>query len=181
MIGDPTVLGWTIACGYAITAWLCWRAFCRETTVNRARFWLMLSMVLALLALNKQLDLQTLVTAAARDTAKEQGWYASRRPVQVGAVLGGLLLVALGGALAFNALRGSLRRMWPALAGLALIGVYIAVRMTSLHELDAVVIGGWFPMKWWTELLGLALIAWSTQRKEHRLVSARTMDANIGS
>ena len=71
--------------------------------------------------------------------------------------------------------------MWPALAGLALIGAYLAVRMTSLHELDAVVIGGWFPMKWWTELLGLALIAWSAQRKEHRPVSARTMDENIGS
>ena len=36
-------------------------------------------------------------------------------------------------------------------------------------------------MKWWTELLGLALIAWSAQRKEHPPVSARTMDANIGS
>jgi len=162
-IGDPTVLGWSITIAYAATAWLCWRASKRDTTPSVARFWTALAVGLALLCVNKQLDLQTLVTEIARNTAKEQGWYAHRRPVQVAAVLGCLAIVAVAAALMFRALRGNLRRVWPALAGVAVIGCYIAVRTTSLHELDELVITGPFPMKWWTELLGLALIAWSAR------------------
>jgi hypothetical protein len=86
-----------------------------------------------------------------------------KRQVQVAAVVGCLGLVAVSAALTLRALHGNLRRVWPALAGVAVIGCYIAVRTTSLHELDELVISGPFPMKWWTELLGLALIAWSAR------------------
>lgn len=159
--GDPTILGWTITLAYAATAWRCLRLRARERAGDRrvARFYTVLTVLLALLCLNTQLDLQTPLTAAVRDAAKAQGWYAGRRPVQVAAVAAGLAVVVVLGALAARALRGHLGRLWPAIAGIAVIGAYAALRTTSLHEVDAFMVGGPFPAKWWAEPLGLGLIA----------------------
>lgn len=156
--GDPTPVGWTITVAYAIVAWRCWR------TPHPRWFWTATAVALALLCVNKQLDLQTEITASLRSLAKEQGWYATRRGVQVGAVIVALLLVAFAAGAVLRALRNDLRWIWPAVAGWALIGTYIALRITSLHETDVLLVGGWLPMKWWAELLGLALIAWAARR-----------------
>ena len=156
--GDPTPLGWTITAAYALVAWRCLRAR------GPRGFWVPLAVVLALLCVNKQLDAQTWITGVARDMAKAQGWYGTRRGVQVAALL---VVLALVGALAFlaaRALRGHVARAWPAIAGITVIGAYIAARMTSIHEVDAFVVGGAFPAKWWAELLGLALIAIGARR-----------------
>lgn len=175
-MGDPTPLGWTITIAYGATAMCCWRAARHGPHTPRrgshtggraawpaiARLWIALAAVLVLLGLNKQLDLQTMLTAAVRDAAKQQGWYADRRPVQIAAVVGSLVLVVVIGALIARALRGELRRLWPAVAGVAVLGAYAAMRTTSLHELDAFMVGGPLPMKWWGELLGLALIAFAS-------------------
>lgn len=175
-MGDPTPLGWMITIAYGATAICCWRAARLTPNTSRrgshasgrnaqpaiARLWTALAAVLVLLGLNKQLDLQTILTAVVRDAAKQQGWYADRRPVQIAAVVGSLVLVAVIGALVARALRGELRRLWPAVAGVAVLGAYAAMRTTSLHELDVFMVGGPLPMKWWGELLGLALIAFAS-------------------
>jgi hypothetical protein len=175
-MGDPTPLGWMITIAYGATAICCWRAARltpntprrgshasgRATQPAIARLWTALAAVLVLLGLNKQLDLQTILTAVVRDAAKQQGWYADRRPVQIAAVVGSLVLVVVVGALVARALRGELRRLWPAVAGVAVLGAYAAMRTTSLHELDVFMVGGPLPMKWWGELLGLALIAFAS-------------------
>jgi hypothetical protein len=151
--GDPTVLGWTITVAYALVAWGCWRA-------RAARgFWRTVAVVLAVLCVNKQLDAQTWITAFVRDLAKEQGWYAARRGVQVAVAV--VALVAVGGVaiIAMRSLRGRLAQAWPAIAGLAVIGAYIALRVTSIHEVDVVMVRGPMPAKVWAELAGLALIA----------------------
>ena len=156
--GDPSVLGWTITVAYALVAWRCLHA------AGPRWFWITLGVLLALLCVNKQLDLQTLVTAGARAMAKEQGWYADRRGVQVAALVGGLTVVSvLAGIVAFS-LRRDIGRLWPAMLGIVLIGVYAALRMTSIHEVDAFMVGGPLPVKWWGELTGLALIALSARK-----------------
>ncbi len=162
--GDPTPLGWTITLAYALVAWRC--AALARGAVDRGarRFWLMLAIGLACLCVNKQLDLQAAVTAYARETAKAAGWYADRRPVQI-AALAAAAVLALGAlALAGWSMRGRLACVWPAIAGMAVILAYIALRMSSIHEVDAFVVGGPLPMKWWGELAGLALVAWGAQR-----------------
>jgi len=187
-MGDPTPLGWTITIAYGATAWCCWRAARRGSHAGGraarpaiARLWTALAAVLVLLGLNKQLDLQTMLTAVVRDAAKQQGWYADRRPVQIAAVVGALVLVVMAGALVGRAVRGELRRLWPAVAGVAVLGAYAAMRTTSLHEIDAFMARGPLPMKWWGELLGLALIAsasvaWSSTST--RATSARSTSAH---
>ena len=160
--GDPTAIGWTITAAYALVAWLCWRA--RRGAGQARAFWTALAAVLAALCVNKQLDAQTAVTAWARDVAKGEGWYASRRGVQIAAVGVALALVAAGALMVARGLRGQLARAWPAVAGVAVLGAYIALRMTSLHEVDEFMVGGAFPAKWWGELVGLTLIAWGATR-----------------
>ena len=150
--GDPTILGWTVTVAYALVAWMCARAR------GPRGFWIALAATLAFLCVNKQVDIQTGITAFARDLAKEQGWYGTRRGVQVAAAVAALIVVAALAVLAVRALRGRLARAWPAIAGIAVIGAYIALRMTSIHEVDAFMVGGPLPAKWWAELLGLALI-----------------------
>ncbi len=164
-VGDPTVLGWTITVAYAVTAWRCWQAHATEPALAVRRFWWFLTMALAFLALNKQLDLQVFVTGLARTTAKNQGWYSDRKPLQMVAVGFAALVVSFFASVAVRMLRPNLARLWPALTGVVVLGLYASVRMTSLHELDALVVRGPFPMKWWMELLGLALIFWATTKR----------------
>lgn len=151
--GDPTPVGWMITVAYLLVAWTCVR------TRGARGFWITLAVVLVVLGVNKQLDLQTALTGAARDVAKEQGWYAERRGVQVAVAVGALVVVAGLAFAAVRALRGEFARAWPAVAGIALIGAYIALRMTSIHEVDVVMVRGPLPAKLWAELAGLGLIA----------------------
>ena len=85
-------MGWTITCAYLVAAWLCYGAARRCASTGRGsrgpapealpqrvrRVWLGLSGVLILLGINKQLDLQLLLTAAGRWLARTQGWYEQR-------------------------------------------------------------------------------------------------------
>ena len=63
-IGDPTVYGWLAAAAYALGALLCWRAS-RRAPARERKFWLIAMALLAFLAINKQLDLQTLFAGVA--------------------------------------------------------------------------------------------------------------------
>lgn len=170
-LGDPTPLGLAVTILYFIAAMLAFGAMraggdgvSRRAARSTVRFWLLVAVALALLGLNKQLDLQRLVTQLARDAAKEGGWYRDRKPVQVAAVA---LVATLGvGAVAFAAfrLRHALREVWPALVGLALVGAYVAARVTSLHAVDVLLTLGPVKLKWLLEPLGLALIAYGAVR-----------------
>ncbi len=142
-IGDPTFLGWlTVAC-YFLAAGLCWRArgaAQRErllgATHRNHTLWTILSIGLLFLGFNKQLDLQSAATELGRLLAIEQGWYSSRRSMQLLFVI----VVATAAALVFAALlRGSrrdLRRLWLALAGASGLCAFIIIRAASFHHVD---------------------------------------------
>jgi hypothetical protein len=134
-IGDPTVYGWLTVVAYALAAYSCWRAANAGGRKGR-RFWLVLAAIMAFLGINKQLDLQTLLTDFARIQAKRHGWYSERRTYQVA------FIFALGAAtaLAASALLVRMRRggapVWAASIGLALLLFFVFVRATSFDKMD---------------------------------------------
>jgi hypothetical protein len=142
-LGDPTIWGWLVTLMYFGVVAMCvaaWRredwAFLRGGRGMRPRFWLVVGAVMLVLGLNKQLDLQTLVTSVGRSLAKSQGWYEKRRLVQ-GVFVAVTGLVALGAvACGWWWLRSAWRRYWPAWVGLMYLGAFIVVRAASFHHLD---------------------------------------------
>lgn len=113
--------------------------------------WLGLATMLALLGVNKQLDLQSLFTEIGRLLSHSQGWYAERRGVQALFIF--LLLFAGWWALrAVLALaRGHIREVRFALLGAIGLVCFVAIRAASFHHVD-LLIG--------TDILGVDLNAW---------------------
>jgi hypothetical protein len=179
-IGDPTVMGWLTVLAYALAAFFCQRAFVasrygaeklRSISADEAHnqkqlswFWLVACVAMALLGLNKQLDLQTLFTEIGRDLAQSQGWYQERRKYQA------LFIVTiglLGGAFAVGAaflLRRVARRIRLALGGLSALVVFVVVRAASFHHVDILLRSGPIRLNWVLELGGIALVALAAHR-----------------
>jgi hypothetical protein len=174
-LGDPSVMGWLTVAAYAAAAVACWRAACRaDTPQGRAggvwRQWMLMTVLMGLLCLNKQLDLQSLLTDIGRVLAREQGWYRERRGFQKAVVLG-TLAVSLSGA-AFVLLR--FRHFWIKnallFAGLVLLCTFIAVRAISFHHVDTLLRTRFIGMKlnWFLELSGIALVGLAASRARPR-------------
>lgn len=179
-IGDPSPLGWATVAGYAAAAWLCWAAARRATRTARtvarlapveaanqralAAFWLGACGLLALLGVNKQLDLQSLLTQVGRDLAIAQGWYEGRARVQLAFVAA----LAAGGALVGVAIAWWLRRVAARIAGpllgLAVIAAFVVVRAASFHHVDLLLHGGPLPLNLVLELGGIVLVGWFAGR-----------------
>jgi len=157
---DPGVLPWLIVMGYLVAALLTFRA--GSVTDGRERIlWFGTGIALILLGINKQLDLQSDLTWAAKVLAHREGWYDNwRRDVQ-GIFI---LLIALGAlALAlflWRWLRDASVNAKVAAMGLAILAAFIFVRAASFHHIDywvTVPIAG-MRSGWWLELIGIALI-----------------------
>jgi hypothetical protein len=158
-IGDPTPMGWATVAGYLVAAVLCvlW-----AKPGGRGRLLpLALAAAMALLAVNKQLDLQSLLTQIGRDLAKSQGWYQDRREYQVAFIAAIAGLAGLG----FILLAWLERRRWRectlALLGLAFLLAFIVVRAASFHHVDHGLGETWAGLRfnWILELGGIALVA----------------------
>ena len=167
-IGDPTFMGWFTVVAYFITALLCLisalphRLVLPLQRVSQIRWlWGFFAILLLLLGINKQLDLQSLVTVVGKELALSQGWYQQRRMVQtqfiLGIVIAALLLVSVIGR-AIYAERQSYRL---ALLGLMFLSCFIVIRASSFHHIDALI--GWqvvgLRMNWILEIGGIACIA----------------------
>ena len=147
-IGDPTPLGWITVAAYAVAALASWRCHAAQGARSANRFWLLLTLAMAALGINKQLDLQTALTVFGRAAAKAQGWYEQRHPVQI-AFIGG---VAVAGMVTLGAL---LRLAWPlaagralALCGVVFLAVFVLIRASSFNHVDQLLS---------TQLLGLSV------------------------
>ncbi len=162
LINDPTGLAWFVVASYfagAAAAFVAgWSAAGRDS-----RFWYAAAIFLVLLGLNKELDLQSLLTDSARRLTHATGWYEQRRLLQA------LFLVALAlGALAMVAvlakwLQRSPRPVKVAAIGIVLLLAFILIRAASFHHLDQWVTFeiGVLRSGWWLELAGIAVIALS--------------------
>ncbi|WP_342078260.1 isopropylmalate isomerase [Yoonia sp. SS1-5] len=143
-IGDPGVTGWVIVGLYLLVGLICFVAAGRTAfpwyTARREKFfWRALGLVLLALAVNKQLDLQSLLTASARCAAQLQGWYENRRVVQVAFIVAILAFMLLFALLLWTIVRGTLRRNGLALIGLIFVLGFVAVRAVGFHGMDALI------------------------------------------
>ncbi len=143
-IGDPTVMGWLTVAAYAAAAALAFAAARSAPERLGARggehaAWLLVAMVMLLLCVNKQLDLQSLLTDLGRIAARRQGWYWNRREV-LGWAAYGIGSTFLVGATVLAVL---FPRFWRRhiLLGVGLVFLlgFIAIRALSLHQFDAVI------------------------------------------
>jgi len=143
-IGDPTVWGWLTVMLYAaaalVAARVAWQApFPHRTRLTEQVFWACLAVGLAFLTVNKQLDLQSFMTAIARCAAQAQGWYEDRRIVQMLFILGLGLFVLVFGLYFMWLLWGTMRRsLWP-LLGAVLICGFVLIRAVGFHHMDILI------------------------------------------
>jgi len=200
-IGDPTFVGWLTVAAYVVAALLAARAFATarraesrftvvEPSVARDQrsmkhLWLLITVTMVLLGINKQLDLQTLLIQTVRDRAYAHGWYDDRRRYQVDFILVVLAVSVLFGVALSLRLRRVLRRVILAVAGLGMLVVFVLIRASSFHYVDrALSLGGRFKVNAVLELSGIGLIigaALQWQVAEQRLVAQPTTSATPNS
>jgi hypothetical protein len=191
-IGDPTPMGWFIAFAYLAAATACAIVWAAERKTNRRGqtssplFWLVLTVSLLFLGINKQLDLQTLLNDVGRRMARSEGWYDQRRSYQIlfiaAVSIAGLLAV---GGFSWLARKQS-KRNFVALLGTVFLYVFVLIRASSIHHVDMMLhwqFLGW-NWNWVLELGGIvvvgvgALLACIDDRRKLR--EAQTSDASQG-
>ena len=160
-IGDPEITGWLTVISYVVCLVLAVMVLRRRPARAARGLWWVIALLMAFLAVNKQLDLQTALTATGRCMARAQGWYDSRKIVQV-AFIGGLVLgVALTWVWATKSLRGQMRGNRLALAGLAVLCGFVLVRAVGFGHVDRLISMDFADISYnfWFENSGLLLIA----------------------
>jgi MFS family permease len=175
-IGDPTIYGWATVCAYVIAGVLAGRnarASWRREGFNW--FWSALALLCLLLAVNKQLDLQSWLTQWGRDIALTQGWYEQRIVMQKGMIYA----LALCGFAASIVLRARLAEQWRdhrlAAIGAVLLTCFVIIRAATFHHVDELLALQFHSLKanFIFECLAIALIGmgalqWHKLSDKHR-------------
>jgi len=170
-IGDPSVMGWVTVAAYALaTAAALAAAGSASRTDPDSRgdelAWLLVAGLMGFLCVNKQLDLQSLVTDLGRVLARRQGWYVDRHHYQkifIFMLIGGSLVGAGVLAMVF-------RRFWRqhVLLGLGLVFLltFVAVRAIGFHHMDILLHTSWAGVRvnWFLEFTGIGLVAGAALR-----------------
>ncbi|CAM3352500.1 hypothetical protein PANO111632_15855 [Paracoccus nototheniae] len=136
-IGDPEVTGWVTVVSYLLAALLSALVWRRLADDPVRIFWGVLVVLLALLAVNKQLDLQTALTEAGRCLSQAQGWYDNRRAVQIGFIGSLLIVLVMAMGIIMAVLRDRLAQNALAVIGLTVLLAFVMVRAASIHRFDA--------------------------------------------
>lgn len=166
-IGDPHLMGWvTVACYFfvAILAYFVQRQT-KYVLVDAGRgrrraFWILILLALVFLGVNKQLDLQSFFTAAAKCVSKADGWYGDRKKYQELFIVGLAGFFLLLTVISFLYFWRDIFRNFLAILGFMFLLLFIMVRASSFHNFDALInyeIYG-IRMNWLLELWGLGLI-----------------------
>jgi hypothetical protein len=156
-------MGWFTVAAYvacAILAAISARAH-RKRERRSFIFWSLVSGWMLLLAINKQLDLQSLVTEIGRRMAWHQGWMAQRRVVQFWFIVGFGLLSLAGFAGFVYALWDLCKRFRLAFIGLFFLLTFIIIRAAGFHHFDAVLHFRFLNLKmnWVLEMSGIFIIS----------------------
>jgi hypothetical protein len=134
---DTGNLPWVIVAAYGLAAILAAMAAFGAEARSERRFWVIATVGLLFLGINKQLDLQTHLSDFFREVARRGGWYKQRRPLQVAFIaLDALIGLGIGIYLMRLAVAaGAGVRI--AMIGLVLLGAYIVLRAASFHHVDS--------------------------------------------
>ena len=108
----------------------------RLEQLSQLRFWLGLGVVICCLGINKQADLQSLLTLYGRGILHDAGLYEARRAIQVAFIGIVMLVAALITLLTLKMVRTC---PWPcqlAAIGLGLQSTFVVIRAASFHHMD---------------------------------------------
>jgi uncharacterized protein (DUF983 family) len=136
-IGDPSIFGWLTVLVYLTAVYCCFRQADKVKKLGGdTKFWFILAIFLFLLAINKQLDLQSWFTQTMKDSAIANGWYAYRGLVQAAfiSIIGICMVVALVGLRLY--LVNSWRHYLLTWIGIILLSSFILMRAASFHHFD---------------------------------------------
>ncbi|AUH33775.1 hypothetical protein [Paracoccus tegillarcae] len=136
IIGDPTIFGWITVVAYLICAILAVIVWNSRPEPALRRFWAFSAIVLAFLALNKQLDLQTAMTSTGRCLFHYLDIYEQRSFVQLIFVIVLIAVVFLLYLRGMSAMRRYRRSHGLAMLGLGFVALYVLIRATSFHVVD---------------------------------------------
>lgn len=179
-IGDPGMMGWLIVVCYFMAALLSFLVYLKADEQHfgnarlylyQKRFWLSLALLLCVLCVNKQLDLQSLLTAIGKYYAHEHGWYEQRRHIQMFIIIA-LLSTAVFTFVFFVTKLGRLVKInWLAILGVVFLLVFIIIRATSFHRMDIIINSTAFGlrMNWILELSGILAICISALNQLRRV------------
>lgn len=118
--------------GYAVAAWLWWRAGRKTKIASDFLLWRLGAVLLFLLALNKLFNLRFVTEAGMRELAKSGHWYDRRQPVQFALAIVLPFLCAVLTSI-FFATKGKafFRRHGSALCGWVMLLLYLTLRQTQ--------------------------------------------------
>ena len=179
-LGDPTIFGWLTVAAYLVAAFYTFQrargefAAISPDAATLKYFWLAAALLLFVLAINKQMDFQSLLTTGGRCLALAQGWYDARRGVQANFIIGLMISGIAFFGLVLWAMRRHIRRQKLILAGFFILLLFVLLRASSFHHMDQFIntrVAG-FRMNWLFELGALGMII-AGARKPRLLVDNR--------
>lgn len=160
-ISDPSVLGWLTVASYFFASLLCLRAAGHDASAKN--LWRALGLALIALGINKQLDLQTLLTQVGREYARSGRWYEHRRAVQQIFISVIAFTSILGSMVVIVMFKNRSRGFRMASIGLVLLAAFVCIRAASFHHVDRFLnlffLGARF--NWLIELGGIAVIVFA--------------------
>lgn len=160
VIGDPSIMGWVTVVAYVVAAGIALHASVNNYRKHHRTFWIGCSGILLLLGINKQLDLQSLLTDIGRVFAKNQGWYQERREVQAVFVVALFIATLIVMMLIGWKLRKEFIALLFPVSGLILLAGFILIRAVSFHHVDQILKSTivTIRMNWLLELGGIAIL-----------------------
>jgi hypothetical protein len=182
-ISDPGFMGWFTVGSYFACAVVALIAVLINQTGGRRScfFWSLISLLMILLGVNKQIDLQSLFTEVGGQIAKAQGWMDQRRIVQFWFIVafGTTALVAF---LSFAIImRGLFKRFMLAFIGLFFLLSFIFLRVVSFYHFDEIL--GFTPsgakIYFVLELAGIYLILVAGIREIRENISLKKAKMNL--
>ncbi|WP_209427336.1 hypothetical protein [Pararhodobacter sp. SW119] len=164
-LGDNHLLGWSLTAGYGAAAVLAGVVAARapfpgDTRLRERVFWVLVTLFLLFLMVNKQLNLQTTFTGTGRCVARAEGWYRARRGVQEQFILAMVWVLGTLGLIVLWWLRRALVRNLFAVAGGAVLAGFIVIRAASMHQMDSALRTEFLSLRAhrWIEVAGITLM-----------------------
>ncbi|MTH58623.1 hypothetical protein GL300_05300 [Paracoccus litorisediminis] len=138
-IGDPNIGAWITVAAYLACCVLALMVLRRRPRGAATGLWAVIAPLTGFLAVNKQLDLQSALTAAGRCMAHMQGWYDYRFFVQIAFIAILVMVVVMALMTGLRLLRGQLLSNGLALLGLAILCGFVLVRAVGFHHVDRLI------------------------------------------
>ena len=141
--GDRDLYGYVMTVVHLVAAGLAVTVALYGPFLSRARrserwLWGIGAAVLVALAINKQLDLQSMLVATARCVARGQGWYENRRVYQTEVILGLVIAAAIVVPALIYVLRKAVVGNFAFVLSMSALVAFVLLRAISFHHLDVV-------------------------------------------